>query len=207
KDLALALFVGMVSGAYSSIFIATPILAQLKEREPDMQKLTARVATRRAKEAQKAGGDPERAIAASAAIAAGAPAAIAPAKVVPAAPPEPIRDAGLEPGAIDPDGPAANGIDPDGSDSGPETTSEPTDAELAAAAISARTGSLTGGPRHRDRPAGVGGAGVGRPAGGLSGAEVTRVPVVAELAFLDPRNRLAAHGLTDVGALITIEAG
>ena len=58
KDLALALFVGMVSGAYSSIFIATPILAQLKEREPDMKKLAARVATRRAKEAQKAGGDP-----------------------------------------------------------------------------------------------------------------------------------------------------
>ena len=55
KDLALALFVGMVSGAYSSIFIATPMLAQLKEREPDMKKLAARVATRRAKEAQKAG--------------------------------------------------------------------------------------------------------------------------------------------------------
>ena len=35
-DLALALFVGMISGAYSSIFIATPLLAQLKERDPDM---------------------------------------------------------------------------------------------------------------------------------------------------------------------------
>jgi preprotein translocase subunit SecF len=53
KDLALALFVGMVSGAYSSIFIATPLLAQMKEREPDMKKLTARVRARRAKEAQK----------------------------------------------------------------------------------------------------------------------------------------------------------
>ena len=42
KDLALALFVGMISGAYSSIFIATPLLAQLKERDPDMQKLRAR---------------------------------------------------------------------------------------------------------------------------------------------------------------------
>ena len=50
KDLALALFVGMVSGAYSSIFIATPLLAQLKEREPEMKKLAARVAARRAKE-------------------------------------------------------------------------------------------------------------------------------------------------------------
>jgi preprotein translocase subunit SecF len=53
KDLALALFVGMVSGAYSSIFIATPLLAQMKEREPDMKKLAARVQARRAKEAQK----------------------------------------------------------------------------------------------------------------------------------------------------------
>ena len=48
KDLALALFVGMMAGAYSSIFIATPLLAQLKEREPDMQKLAKRVAARRA---------------------------------------------------------------------------------------------------------------------------------------------------------------
>ena len=53
KDLALALFVGMVSGAYSSIFIATPLLAQLKEREPDMKKLASRVASRRTKEGQK----------------------------------------------------------------------------------------------------------------------------------------------------------
>jgi preprotein translocase subunit SecF len=53
KDLALALFVGMVSGAYSSIFIATPLLVQMKEREPDMKKLAARVRARRAKEAQK----------------------------------------------------------------------------------------------------------------------------------------------------------
>ena len=55
KDLALALFVGMVSGAYSSIFIATPLLAQLKERTPDMTKLRARVTSRREREGQKAG--------------------------------------------------------------------------------------------------------------------------------------------------------
>jgi preprotein translocase subunit SecF len=53
KDLALALFVGMVSGAYSSIFIATPLLAQIKERHPEMRKLAARVATRRAKDAPR----------------------------------------------------------------------------------------------------------------------------------------------------------
>ena len=44
KDLSLALFVGLVTGTYSSIFIATPILAQLREREPAMRALTKRVA-------------------------------------------------------------------------------------------------------------------------------------------------------------------
>ncbi|MFV0405436.1 MAG: protein translocase subunit SecF [Propioniciclava sp.] len=34
KDLGLALFVGMIAGAYSSIFLAAPIFADLKEREP-----------------------------------------------------------------------------------------------------------------------------------------------------------------------------
>jgi len=44
KDLALALFVGVAIGAYSSIFIATPILCQLKEREPSWTALTYRIA-------------------------------------------------------------------------------------------------------------------------------------------------------------------
>ena len=47
KDLALALFVGIAVGTYSSIFIATPVLAQLKEREPAMQALAKRVDARR----------------------------------------------------------------------------------------------------------------------------------------------------------------
>jgi preprotein translocase subunit SecF len=46
KDLALALFVGVAVGTYSSIFIATPMLANLKEREPAMQALARRVAAR-----------------------------------------------------------------------------------------------------------------------------------------------------------------
>jgi preprotein translocase subunit SecF len=59
KDLALALFVGIAVGTYSSIFIATPVLAQLKEREPAMQALTKRVNARRSggREAGRAGGD------------------------------------------------------------------------------------------------------------------------------------------------------
>src|SRR4051795_2611061 len=47
KDLALALFVGLASGAYSSLFLATPLLADLKEREPQYQALTQRVLARR----------------------------------------------------------------------------------------------------------------------------------------------------------------
>jgi len=35
KDFAFALLVGIVSGAYSTIFIATPLLATIKEREPE----------------------------------------------------------------------------------------------------------------------------------------------------------------------------
>ena len=42
KDLALALFVGMAAGAYSSIFIATPLLVQLKELEPGIRAGDAR---------------------------------------------------------------------------------------------------------------------------------------------------------------------
>ena len=46
KDLSLALFVGLASGTYSSIFIATPLLADLKEREPQMRLLARRVEAR-----------------------------------------------------------------------------------------------------------------------------------------------------------------
>ncbi len=37
KDLSLSLFVGMAAGAYSSIFIASPLLVQLKELEPGVK--------------------------------------------------------------------------------------------------------------------------------------------------------------------------
>lgn len=63
KDLALALFVGIAAGTYSSIFIATPFLVQLKERQPDIQALSRRVHARRVNagvdgpEAMKISGD------------------------------------------------------------------------------------------------------------------------------------------------------
>lgn len=46
KDLALALFVGMAAGAYSSIFVATPLLVQLKELEPGVKQGDARAKAR-----------------------------------------------------------------------------------------------------------------------------------------------------------------
>ncbi|GAA1911721.1 protein translocase subunit SecF [Nocardioides marmoribigeumensis] len=49
KDLALALFVGMAAGAYSSIFIATPLLVQLKEREPGVRAGDARARKHRSR--------------------------------------------------------------------------------------------------------------------------------------------------------------
>ena len=48
KDLSLVLLVGMLSGTYSSIFIATPVLADLKEREPQYKALAKRVSVRAA---------------------------------------------------------------------------------------------------------------------------------------------------------------
>ncbi|MBA2639459.1 MAG: protein translocase subunit SecF [Nocardioidaceae bacterium] len=50
KDLALALFVGMAAGTYSSIFIATPFASQLKEREPAVREHAKRVLARRARD-------------------------------------------------------------------------------------------------------------------------------------------------------------
>ena len=58
KDLALVLFVGLAAGAYSSIFLATPIVADLKEREPEVQALRRRVLARRASQARQGGGRP-----------------------------------------------------------------------------------------------------------------------------------------------------
>ena len=61
KDLALVLFVGMLSGTYSSICIATPVLADLKEREPQYKALAKRVALRAASGARRQARRPARA--------------------------------------------------------------------------------------------------------------------------------------------------
>jgi preprotein translocase subunit SecF len=46
KDLSLVLFVGMLSGTYSSICIATPVLSDLKERQPEFRKLRQQIVQR-----------------------------------------------------------------------------------------------------------------------------------------------------------------
>ncbi|MFE4955010.1 protein translocase subunit SecF [Streptomyces sp. NPDC056653] len=53
NDISLSLFVGLAAGAYSSIFIATPLVADLKEREPQMKALKKRILAKRAAAAAK----------------------------------------------------------------------------------------------------------------------------------------------------------
>jgi preprotein translocase subunit SecF len=92
EDLALALFVGIMLGAYSSIFLATPILALLKEREPRFRNVREKVLRDAKRDALKP--VPER----EALVTEAAPApAAAGAKVVPAksaARPQPRSRAG-----------------------------------------------------------------------------------------------------------------
>ena len=51
KDFAFALIIGVISGAYSSIFIAAPLLTMWKEREPEY--------ARRKQLAEQEGEDPD----------------------------------------------------------------------------------------------------------------------------------------------------
>lgn len=78
RELALALFVGLTAGAYSSIFVATPILVLWKEREQRWGTLRARIAARGAAEAAVVG-------------ARTAPPAPAPRREVQAPPASPVR--------------------------------------------------------------------------------------------------------------------
>ncbi|MDV8000334.1 protein translocase subunit SecF [Rhodococcus sp. IEGM 1408] len=48
-DLAIVQMVGIVTGTFSSIFLATPLLVSLKERDPEIKRQTAKVLARREK--------------------------------------------------------------------------------------------------------------------------------------------------------------
>jgi len=52
NDISLALFVGLSAGAYSSICVATPLVAWLKEKQPENIALAKKVALRRAADAK-----------------------------------------------------------------------------------------------------------------------------------------------------------
>jgi preprotein translocase subunit SecF len=56
-DLSLALFIGIAVGTYSSIFIATPVLADLREREPAMKKLKIQAERYQARQTSTASSD------------------------------------------------------------------------------------------------------------------------------------------------------
>jgi preprotein translocase subunit SecF len=59
KDLSLALFVGIAAGTLSSIFIATPLLVDLRRREPELVQQAERVRRRRQEEANRRPVGPE----------------------------------------------------------------------------------------------------------------------------------------------------
>jgi preprotein translocase subunit SecF len=136
EELALVLFVGMASGTYSSIFIATPVLADLKEREPQYQALAKRVAVR------ASGGRAAKRAAAKAPSGTRSGAAAA--------------DLSSEPPDED---------EPDGTDEAVSAADElTTTAPRAGGASAGRTPSVRPGPRQQPRRTG-GGSARHRPAG------------------------------------------
>ncbi|HTS99858.1 MAG TPA: protein translocase subunit SecF [Streptosporangiaceae bacterium] len=169
QDLSLVLFVGMLSGTYSSICIATPVLADLKEREPQYKQLARRVARRegggRAAERARAKAEKAGATRGQDAADGGGPGAAAAGGAVPAA-------AGRRP--VAPAGPAADAaddaLDDDyedaGADAGPAEAEpgEPVPATRAASSgpSSRSSPGARSGPRQQPRRSG---AARRRPAG------------------------------------------
>ena len=103
KDFAVALFVGLATGAYSSIFVAAPILAWLKEREPRYRAVRLRSMQQAARQGRDPGDDPAE----RAPEPVGAPPTSAPARGPgpgsapderPAAPPAPLPGPAARPG-------------------------------------------------------------------------------------------------------------
>lgn len=54
RDLALALFIGILIGAATTIFVAAPMYSWLREREPELQKQAKKVHQRRSRDAAEA---------------------------------------------------------------------------------------------------------------------------------------------------------
>lgn len=96
KDFAFALFTGVAVGGYSSIFVASPILAMLKEREPRYRQLRARAAVRAARGAERPADRPEAAPLPAASEAAREPVSVA---AHPEGSPRPRAGSGRGPGS------------------------------------------------------------------------------------------------------------
>jgi preprotein translocase subunit SecF len=162
KDLSLVLFVGMLSGTYSSICIATPVLTQLKEREPQFKKLAAQVALRAA-----GGRSAVRKTARSTASSGGASRATRPGTAVLESDED---ESGLDP-ADDltggPDGPETSGPAADGLAAGP--LADGADTQPVTAGRPSGPGRGTSGtaprPAPRQQPRRGGSAAKRRPAG------------------------------------------
>ena len=94
QDLSLVLFIGMLSGTYSSICIATPVLADLKERQPEFRQLRKQIAQRAGSAKRQAkvavGNGPATATAADGAEVPGDEAPAGPGEAAPAAPGAPV---------------------------------------------------------------------------------------------------------------------
>lgn len=65
RDIALALFIGIVVGAYSSIYLATPLEVALRERETKIKAHTERVLAERAERAEETGDEADATLAAA----------------------------------------------------------------------------------------------------------------------------------------------
>jgi preprotein translocase subunit SecF len=101
QDLALALFIGMAVGIYSSLFVAGPFFAWLKSREPESAKRAAKVARQLSSERVRLGAfeapvpeaDPDTALGVDEAILA-----------------DVVADEGRSGASTDPDGPIDPGV-------------------------------------------------------------------------------------------------
>lgn len=58
KDISLALFVGIAAGTYSSIFVATPLLVDLRRNEPELAAHRSKLLKRRSEQAARVGTGP-----------------------------------------------------------------------------------------------------------------------------------------------------
>jgi SecD/SecF fusion protein len=133
KDFAFAMGVGVLSGGYSSIFIATPVLTHWKEREPAYR--TRR--THLIEEMGKVPTFPEENVVARLVDGEPAPRAPAPARGRPAAaaapaepelPPEPVQDRAGDGASVDGE-PAPRDAEPLGAAARPEQHARPARSE------------------------------------------------------------------------------